>query len=409
MATEIKLIKNLVSEFRIEEAIKQLILLLENTNHINQALQISSRFKKEKFNIINGLSDDKTEMNKISYSILELCDELKNYLPEIQNESLLLTGVKDQLDDSLNFYDKFIGLSILNYEIVEYIHAGGFGGVYKAKHNRLGTVYAIKISHEIDEGFEFLDEIMSIGITGLQLLNHKYIVKTYDVGEIVIHGTKRMFIVMEFIDGGTLADLEKQNLSYSEVLNRIEIFKKVCRGIYYSHTLRYTNKLGFQSQGLMHGDIKPANILLTKSFEPRIMDFMFVDMSKLVEIKVKLPQVIEKAAAKTSAFGTDGYMPLEQKIHGIVTERTDIYSLGILLFEILNPVKYSESEFKNPTRRSVAEIHSFLSNNCERLPKFVSKIIYKATQENEFDRYYDVNQIIKDIEKGDPWYQKIFS
>ena len=282
-------IKYLVANNFLEEAIKNLIKLSEgnrNTVFINQALQLSSRFKKEKFKIINGFSDGETEINRISFSILELCDEIMNY--SFQNNTLnQTTYTKNSIIFEGNkgeSYYKFIGSKILNYEITEYIHAGGFGVVYKARHRKLGNIVAFKISFEIDEGFEFLDEIMSVGITGLQLLNHNYIIKTIDMGEIVINGSKRIFIVMEYISGGTLADIKKEDLSKDEVLKRIEIFKKVCIGMHYSHNIKYTNKLGFQSKGLMHGDIKPANVLLTKDFQPKIMDYMFVDMSKLVEI-----------------------------------------------------------------------------------------------------------------------------
>ena len=410
MKNTISSIKDLVANNLLGEAIKALIELSnENTVFVNQALQLSSRFKKEKFNIINGLSDDKIEMNRISFSTLELCDEIKNYLnhkndltqPRHKEDSISFVDRKEK------FYEKFIGLKIMNYEIIEYIHAGGFGGVYKARHNKLRNIVALKISHEIDEGFEFLDEIMSVGITGLQLLNHKYIIRTIDMGEIIINDSKRIFIIMEYISGGTLADLNKENLSGDEVLKRIEIFKKVCRGMHYSHNIRYRNKLGFQSTGLMHGDIKPANILLTETLEPRIMDFMFVDMSKLVEIKLKLPEEIERLNCATMAFGTEGYMPLEQKINGIVTEKTDIYGLGILLFEILCPIKFSDSKFINPTESSIKQIHEFLKRNCANLPKYVSKIIHKATKERDYERYYSVQEIIDEIEMGDPWYQKI--
>lgn len=212
---------------------------------------------------------------------------------------------------------------------------------------------------------------------------------------------------MEYIAGGTLADLNKKNLLKDEVLKRIDIFKKVCRGMHYAHNVRYRNKLGFQSLGLMHGDIKPANILLTETLEPRIMDFMFVDMSKLMDIKLKLPTEIDQLNCATMAFGTEGYMPLEQKINGIVTPQTDVYGLGILLFEILCPIKFSESKFVDSTENTAAKIHEFLKQNCAGLPKYVSRIIHKATKEKGAERYEHAQEMIDEIEMGDPWYQQL--
>jgi serine/threonine protein kinase len=404
----IESIKSMVSYGHIEAAISFLIDLSEragNTTYINQALLLSSRFKKEKFNLLNGLSDDKFEMNRITFSILEICDEISGYF-SINKQSMLdhINYGKNKNDEDV--FEKFVGMKILNYTITEFIHAGGFGAVYKAVHNKLGNIVAIKITYEIDEGFGFLDDIMSVGITGLQLLNHKYIIKIIDMGEILIEKSMRIFIIMEYISGGSLADLRKDNLNEEEVLNRIDIFKKVCRGILYSHNIKYTDRYGFQHIGLMHGDIKPMNILLTKAGDPKIMDFMFVDMRLLVNIKLKLPRVIEEWDGVTKIFGTEGYMPLEQKIEGIVTVRTDIYSLGVLLFELLSPIKFSISEFTTLSKRSTERIHIFLSQNCQKLPKYVSKIIYKATQDSEFERYQNVSEIITEIENGDPWYQK---
>lgn len=133
------------------------------------------------------------------------------------------------------------------------------------------------------------------------------------------------------------------------------------------------------------------------------MDFMFVDMSKLVEIKVKMPAIIKTRNMATGAFGTQGYMPLEQKIHGIVTERTDIYALGILLFELLCPYKFSSYKFDSPN-----QIHSFLSKSCIFVPNFISKIIFKATQEKELNRYETVKEVIAEIENNNKWYRRLF-
>ncbi|MBK6949075.1 MAG: hypothetical protein IPH16_14365 [Haliscomenobacter sp.] len=129
-------IKRLISYGKTEEAIQTVIAFAENTTLINEALQLSSRYKKEKFNIINGLTSqkDNTEINSISFSVLNLVDELFlsiktdqskfNHTPEYQ--------IIDTNRDRDDAFETVIGLKIDKYQITEYIHSGGFGSVYKA-------------------------------------------------------------------------------------------------------------------------------------------------------------------------------------------------------------------------------------------------------------------------------------
>lgn len=356
------------------------------------------------------------EIDDTEVKILELETELAHIV-----ESVPITNITNQpsnpqakIFDAETAHQKdlepqdFVGMKINNYRIQQYVHSGGFGSVFKAKHIHLDTIVAVKISHKVEVGFENLNEIVSIGLQGLRLLDHEYIVKTFDFERRDFGRDERLVIVMEYIDGGTLNDYIKSNLSKDEIWKRIEIFKKVCSGIYHAHTIRYRNKLGFQSVGLMHGDIKPANILMTRDKNPKIMDFMFVDMNRLLEIEVKAPDFINRAGFATDAFGTVGYMPPEQQIQGQVTEQTDIYALGILLFEILCPYKYSEMQFN-----SSQEIYTFLAQNNKDVPKFVSEIVFKATRPESGERYSNVHEIMSIIEtktdKGKKWWGKLWN
>lgn len=417
MITSIKNIKDLISQGKVGKSIDMLTFIAKQTDYYNSAVLISSRFEQYSLSEINGTDNNKIEKNKLINSILQLCDKISKEYPNNQetiNGKPIKTSKKIEYietesafnhnSNNNNLFQELIGFQINNYVITEYIHSGGFGSVFKAKHKHLNNIYAIKISHEVESGFDLLDEILSLGITGLQVLNHDYIVKTYDIGKIIINGSMRIFIVMEFIDGGDLDKISRTNLSVKEIWDRIDIFNKICQGIYYSHTIKYKNKFGFQVVGLMHGDIKPANILITQKRIPKIMDFMFVDMTKLIEIKVNIPQEIQYPDCLTQTFGTLGYMPDEQENHGIVTERTDIYALGILLFEILCPDKFSNCKFNKKQ-----QIHSYLTNYNKKIPQFISDIIFIATKENADDRYNSVQDIIKIISKNSTWFKKILN
>lgn len=383
----------LIEDGKIKDSIKKLIEFSKQSflnEYQNQCVLISSRLSIIEMNYRNGFIDYteySIEINKLVSSILLLVDEL---FYTINNKEVFeIQAEKEEIKVYSNFED-LIGLKVDKYQITEFVDAGGFGAVYKAIHTKLGYIRAIKISHEINKSIEFLNEIMSVGLIGLQFLKHESIVETYDIGDIMINGSNRLYIIMEFIDGGTLLDLKKINLTQQDVLKRIQIYRKVCLGIQYSHNLKFKNKYGFQVTGLMHGDIKPSNILLTNNGEPKIMDFMFSDMSKLSEVKVKPPQIIKELDSMTTMFGTFGYMPKEQEIYGFVTEKTDIFALGILLFELFTTSRFNSCKFNSSN-----EIHDFLLSQNTKIPIYLSQIIFKATQENENKRYEDVGELIK--------------
>lgn len=309
----------------------------------------------------------------------------------IEQKQNLDNGKKEAIDLLPN---ELIGTKINNYVLTEYVHSGGFGAVFKARHINLDTISAIKISHQITKGFKNLDSIVSIGLKGLKLLNHNNIVRTEDFIKMKFNDDERLVIVMEYVNGGTLNEIKKENLNKTEIKERLDIFKKVCEAIYHAHTTRYRNSAGFTVTGLMHGDIKPANILLTNDNEPKVMDFMFVDMNRLLEIEVNAPEYVNISDYATAAFGTIGYMPPEQQIQGEVTEQTDIYALGVLLFEILCPYQFKEFTFESP-----AEIHNKLKEHNKELPIQISNIIFKSTQEKPSNRYLNIKELILEIEK----------
>ena len=194
---------------------------------------------------------------------------------------------------------------------------------------------------------------------------------------------------MEFITGGTLNELPKENLSIDEINGRLKIFEKICEAILYAHTRKYRNTAGYTVTGLMHGDIKPGNVLLTEERDPKVMDFMFVDLHRLLEIETKTPKRLDFVRYATMAAGTPGYMSPEQAIQGEVNEQTDIYALGILLFEMFSPKRFADFKFKDSL-----QIESRLKTCCKHIPKYVSDIIHKATQRAPENRFSSVHEII---------------
>jgi serine/threonine protein kinase len=100
------------------------------------------------------------------------------------------------------------------------------------------------------------------------------------------------------------------------------LFIQICEGIQYAHNFRYENRFGVQVTGVMHGDIKPSNILLENENTPKIIDFMFIDLGKLQKIKIATPNFSLSKDCASMALGTLEYMPTEQEKKGIVTIQT---------------------------------------------------------------------------------------
>src|SRR5262249_54328054 len=98
-----------------------------------------------------------------------------------------------------------------------------------------------------------------------------------------------------------------------------------------AHETTYFDEMGFQMHGVLHGDLKPANVICTDTGEVKLLDFLLVDVQRLLDPRVVPSYLIEREEPATAGFGTPGFMAPEQESEGIVTVQTDIYGLGITL------------------------------------------------------------------------------
>ncbi|MBV9711870.1 MAG: serine/threonine protein kinase, partial [Ktedonobacteraceae bacterium] len=207
-------------------------------------------------------------------------------------------------DDDLN---KLIGQQLDQFQIIERIGAGGMATVFKAYQPSLERYVAIKVlptRHAQDPIFfkRFVQEARSIA-----RLAHPNIVHIYNFGEQDII----KYIAMEYVDGGTLKERVKQPLP---VRPAIDFVLQAARGLECAHT-----------NGIIHRDVKPANMLVRNNKHLLLTDF---GLAKLLEETTNI--------TKTGAqIGTPHYMSPEQSSGHAIDSRTDIYSLGIVLFHCL--------------------------------------------------------------------------
>ena len=213
-----------------------------------------------------------------------------------------------------------IGTSFGHYEIIELIGTGGMGEVYLAKDTKLDRKVAVKILNEKFSRHESNLNRFMREAKAASSLNHPNILVIHEIGE----SENTHYIVSEYVEGKTLREVFKEkNLELKEVL---DISIQTANALSAAHEAR-----------LIHRDIKPENIMIRPDGYIKILDF---GLAKLIEKKKSFIDLENETAkqnetAKGVIMGTVNYMSPEQAKGGRVDERTDIFSLGVVLYEML--------------------------------------------------------------------------
>lgn len=264
------------------------------------------------------------------------------------------------------------GIIIQNrYEIIEEVGSGGMSVVYKAKCHVLNRFVAIKVlKPEFSDDMSFISKFRTEAQSAAGL-NHPNIVNVFDVGE----ENGYYYIVMELVEGITLKEYIQQNgrIPYQTALDFIT---QIASGIEVAH-----------ENHTIHRDIKPQNIIVSKNGTLKVTDFG-----------------IAKAATSntiaSSAMGSVHYISPEQARGGFSDERSDIYSLGITLYEMLT----GRVPFEGENNVAVALMHLRSEMIPPReyypdIPVGLEKIVIKATQKKPEKRYLTTNALLSDLRK----------
>ena len=258
------------------------------------------------------------------------------------------------------------------YEILSKVGAGGMSDVYKAKDHILGRIVAIKVlKQEFSEDINFVTKFRTEAQSAAGL-EHPNIVNIYDVGsESGLH-----FIVMEYIEGITLKTYveKKGQLSFKEATS---IAIQVARGIEAAH-----------NKDITHRDIKPQNIMISTEGKVKVTDF-------------GIAKAISSNTISSDAMGSVHYASPEQARNGFIDGRSDLYSLGIVMYEMVT----GRVPFDGETTVAVAIQHLqeemvMPSAYAEDLPISYEKIILKCTQKNPERRYQTVDELLADLRQS---------
>jgi len=258
------------------------------------------------------------------------------------------------------------------YVVQKLIGEGGMANVYLAKDIILNRFVAVKILHEQLAKQDRFIERFRREAEAVSSIIHPNVVEIYDVGQY----ENCYFIVMEFLEGQTLKEYikEKKFLSVSET---ISIMKQVCDGVDVAH-----------KQGIVHRDLKPQNIFIRRDGVIKIMDF-----------GIAYQQDASPLTQTNAVMGSVHYLAPEQAKGESASIQTDIYSLGIVMYEMLTGhVPYTGDSAVNIVLRHLRETVPYVSEKNEHVPQSVENIIIRATAKNPSDRYHSMDEMRHDLD-----------
>lgn len=233
------------------------------------------------------------------------------------------------------------GKKVGSYILEEPVGRGGMGVVYRGRHEKLHRAVAVKsINPKGAHDLRRLRHRFEREAFVQAQLDHPGIVKIYDY----IVSEQSYFIVMEYVEGRSLAQLIKENPGGLETDRALDIFEQILSAVSYAHTFTYRDEAGATHQGIVHRDLKPPNIMVADGDRIKVTDFGIV-------------KLVGAEATDTSkiAYGSPRYVSPEQAAGEQLDQRSDIYSLGVILYEMLTgrppfgPRDVPEEEKLTPT------------------------------------------------------------
>lgn len=297
------------------------------------------------------------------------CIKCATPLPSLENISAFSTETMKTTSGHLTRGTVFAN----RYEIIEELGKGGMGRVYRAEDKKVNEEVALKVLRpEIDADKTMIERFRN-ELKLARKIAHKNVCQMYDFHE---DGSTH-YITMEYVSGESLKSMIRMTKQLS-IGTALKIAKQICQGLAEAHRL-----------GVVHRDLKPSNIMVDKSGNARIMDFGIARFIKA------------KGLTRTGVMiGTPEYISPEQVDGREADQRSDIYSFGVIFYEMLT----GKSPFEGDTPLSVAVKHKtetppdpieFNSQVSEKL----SRVILKCLEKDREKRYQDVKELLSELSK----------
>ncbi|MEO8042009.1 MAG: protein kinase [Acidobacteriota bacterium] len=271
-----------------------------------------------------------------------------------------------------------VGQQFSQYRIISLLGSGGMGEVYLAEHEQLQRKAALKfLATDLNTNSDHLERFLREA-RAASALNHPNICTIYE-----IHAQgETPFIAMEFIEGETVSAMIRRRRR--NVRQTIEIAAQVSAALSEAH-----------AAGIVHRDIKPANIIITKRDQAKILDFGLVKLVETENFAANSNQFLTKAGM---IVGTASYMSPEQARGHDVDGRTDVWSLGVVLYEMLTGSLPFTGETSTDTLAAIlTKTPVPPSQLFPEIPPELEKIVLKALTSKRDERYDSADALLKDL------------
>jgi serine/threonine protein kinase/Tol biopolymer transport system component len=270
------------------------------------------------------------------------------------------------------------GTRLGQYEVESVIAAGGMGEIYKALDTKLNRPVAVKVlSDDLADAngrrrFQREAQMASS-------LNHPHILTIHDVGEL----DGRQYLVTEFVDGGTLRDWRAGGTRTWRQI--VELLVGVADGLAAAH-----------ASGILHRDIKPENVLVTTSGYAKLADFGLAKLNE-GDPKDDAPTIAQIRTRVGTIVGTIGYMSPEQALGRPLDARSDIFSFGVMLYEMFAGVR----PFPGPSDLMVLQAiaHAAPAPLGRHVPPGLREIVAKTLEKDPADRYQSARELVVDLRR----------
>ena len=346
----------------------------EKWQHIKELFDSALERKAEdRAAFLDQACDDDESLRQEVESLLASLDEGESFMerPAVALAAETLAGSQGE---------SLVGQTIGHYQVTREIGSGGMGEVYLAQDAKLGRPVALKLlpsylSKDEDRLRRFEREARTASA-----LNHPNVCVIYEVGETE---EGRHYIAMEYVDGVTLRMTETR-LKLSEVL---DVAVQIASGLAAAHEV-----------GVVHRDIKPENIMLRRDGYVKVLDFGLAKLTEQPTTDVTTPAGAWLKTDTGVVMGTSRYMSPEQARGLAVDARTDIWSLGVVIYEMVTARPPFEGATTSDVIVSILEREPpLLTQLSPDMPAELQRIITKALRKDREERYQVIKEVLVDL------------